>query len=211
MLYPDILILDVTLPSITMESTINNSSTDATMNQKTEKSTCPWEIDYEFLRMRAIFEPLDLECNPCPQTAPVCLMKDKPSFQSPLQPSFQPLHIMYLPYKEDERVYQLFVGKHGNNIKTLEQTYSCRLEVRDKARQPHIKIFTTIENLAGICGAIESQLSSARDIVRNNAAFARRNHQDNLQWRELANMKEIANMKKRIEKLEEIIMQKESE
>lgn len=175
-----------------------------------------WKIDYDFLKMQAIFAPIPIDPsfrmetnNKVVDTPNIEQFDEKP--QQILQQAFlqqeipqnMSLHVLSLPYKEDERVYQLFVGKRGNNIRILEQRYNCRIEVRDKARHPHIKIYFSNGNLMEISKAIEIQLCSARDTVKRNMSYGNFVKPDgwlvNQQW------KEIQHLKKRLDNLERIM------
>lgn len=78
-------------------------------------------------------------------------------------------HLVMYPLnpQEDPRVYRYFIGKNGQSLKCLERILQCRLELRDKAHQPHIKVHLKIPNYPFVAQTLDRALEGSRVYVQN--------------------------------------------
>ena len=71
-----------------------------------------------------------------------------------------------LPPNEDARVYRYLVGKNGTCIRSLEKDLNCRLEIRDKAHPPYIRVHLTKDNYNEIQRALDDAIRKCREYVK---------------------------------------------
>jgi hypothetical protein len=67
---------------------------------------------------------------------------------------------------EDTRVYRYFIGKNGQSLRSMENMLDCRLEIRELAKDPCIKVYPRSVHYMIIKDALDKTFENCRRYVR---------------------------------------------